>query len=432
MVLDAGAGSPCRSWETLTRKPLSALGSICVNWRIWSHFGRHLAMAASSSDDESGDDPAETNQPDFPFDPTTTVCVPDLRTMCNLPADVETDGVATFRALLLPKGKTVHVPDQPGCYVVAAEFRQQLALSKVHFAASTRREPELLLGFSAFGVLNPNASGTFAISLVLPLMRSRNIYEQTRRMTKISDVSGFSKIDEKQMPWCSALKPALERQPMYNDIKVFSQIAIIGWVRKPLKDRIEILEKRANTEIVTIVSEIARQSKRDAEQRKATLTASLDMSLGRLWAMPPAAYDKQMDKRVIKLSDSGDVAWLQTPARKELEEGRAVCRTTALAVRNLNKATAAAAPAAAAAAPVPAPAPVPAAAATAGADAATASPAAADDDAADADAPANGEEVEVEAGGKRRNRKAPARLSEQQQSSKRPKASPSPVSPSLS
>jgi hypothetical protein len=295
------------------------------------------AQPAAASSDEEEVEQGEM-EIDWPFDHTTTMCIPDLRTMCELPANAENEGVSTFRALFLPKGKTVHVPGQPGCYVVNGEYRQQLALCLVHFVAATKRAPELLLAFSTFGVLDPNATGTFTISLGLPLRKSNNRYEDTPRLTKISDVAGFSKLDDKEQPWCKVLEPALARQPMYNEIKVKKQTDIIVWVRKTLEVRIELLVKRANTAIVGLTADVARQCKVDAEKLKAHLTGRLDKTEAMLKAMPPSAYDKQMDKRIFKLKDllQPEHPWLQTPERAKLNEGEAVCISTVLAARRLD------------------------------------------------------------------------------------------------
>ena len=75
------------------------------------------AQPAAASSDEEEVEQGEM-EIDWPFDHTTTMCIPDLRTMCELPANAENEGVSTFRALFLPKGKTVHVPGQPGCYAL--------------------------------------------------------------------------------------------------------------------------------------------------------------------------------------------------------------------------------------------------------------------------------------------------------------------------
>ena len=83
--------------------------------------------------------------------------------------------------------------------------------------------------------------------------------------------------------------------------------------------------------IVAVVSDIARQGAREAEQRKATLVAGLDMTLTLLAALPPSKYDGPLTKRVIKLADlTADTqpAWLKTPERQQLAQGEAVCRPT--------------------------------------------------------------------------------------------------------
>ena len=77
---------------------------------------------------------------------------------------------------------------------------------------------------------------------------------------------------------------------------------------------------------------------REAEQRKATLVAGLDMTLTLLAALPPSKYDGPLTKRVIKLADlTADTqpAWLKTPERQQLAQGEAVCRPTTLAQRRL-------------------------------------------------------------------------------------------------
>ena len=302
------------------------------------------------STDDSEDERIEELAIEHPFDSKSTICVPDLRTLSQLPVDSESDGTFTFRALLFPKDKTVHVPNEPGCYATVGPWRQQNAVCLVHFAASTKRPKELLLAFVSMGLLNTNMTGTMVMSLTLPLLKKRNVYEQTPRFTKIVDVVGFSSIDEKAQPWCTMLKPALERQPMYEDLKVYSQSNISGWLRAPLSTRIETLETRARVEIVALVAGYARQDKAGSERRKATLTAGLDQALAHLWAMPPPKYDRAMTERVLVLSDvtPPTAAWLKTPVRKSMEEGSAECRPTALAARR--EAFPASAPTAAAAA----------------------------------------------------------------------------------
>ena len=95
--------------------------------------------AGSSPDDD--DEVAEEDAPKFAFDARTTICVLDVRSLCALPVDADEDGAMAFRAFLLPKGKTVHIPDEPGCYATLGPWRTQVALSLVHFVKASQRKP---------------------------------------------------------------------------------------------------------------------------------------------------------------------------------------------------------------------------------------------------------------------------------------------------
>ena len=262
-------------------------------------------------------------------------------------------------ALILPQGKTLHVPDEPGCYTTLGPWRAQTGLSMVFFQATTKRDPELLLSFVTMGLLNANATGTYVTSLSLPLTNKRNVFEETPKYTKISDVAGFSDIDGSKMPWSQLLKPALKRQAMFLDMEAYNLAQVEAWVKAaPLAARIAKLKKRAITEIHAACADIAKQDKRAAEQRKAHMTAALDQSEANLWALPPSRYDRPLDERVRVLDAAAGVAqaeWLKTPQRADMQTGKAVCKPTALAVRR--PAFAAAAPAAELRLPPPRPPP---------------------------------------------------------------------------
>ena len=187
---------------------------------------------ASDGDDVADDDEQQDEQPDatppkFPFNAETTDCVLDVRTLAALPQDSDEDGAAAFRALLLPKGKTVHVPGASGCYATIGPWRTQLVLSLVHFEPSTKRKPELLLLFVDYGMLNSDATGMFVASLQPPLQKSRNVFEETARFSKITDVVGFTPIDVKIQPWCALLEPALKRQALFEADGIFSPADIL-------------------------------------------------------------------------------------------------------------------------------------------------------------------------------------------------------------
>ena len=63
-------------------------------------------------------------------------CVLDLRALARLPANPDDDGVHAFRAIFMQKGRTVHVPDEPGCYATTSPYRIQTAVCIVHFHES--------------------------------------------------------------------------------------------------------------------------------------------------------------------------------------------------------------------------------------------------------------------------------------------------------
>ena len=298
---------------------------------------------------------AEDAEPRLAFDAATMECVLDVRALCSLPQDSDEDGAMSFRALLLPKGKTVHVPDEPGCYATLGPWHTQIALSLVHFVPATARKPELLLSFVDYGMLNDNATGIFVMSLQLPLQKSRNVFEETPRFTKISDVCGFSPIEVKEQPWCSLLQPALKRQSIYEDQHLYTPADIVQHLRIPLATRLEGLDTVAREGIAAKVAGLSRQDKRQAEKAKARMEAQLDKALQFLRGLPPKKYDRRMNERIILVKpDVADgPAWLTTPQRAELESGAAECKPTARAVRRLAPAEPAQVEAAAAAPAAP-------------------------------------------------------------------------------
>ena len=296
-----------------------------------------LAMADAGDDDDDKDEEAVL-PPKYAFDGNTMDCVLDLRALCGLPEDPEEDGVVSFRALLLPKGKTLHVPDETGCYATLGPWRMQTALSLVHFVTATARKPELLLAFVDYGMLSNGAStGVFVMSLQLPLSKKRNVFEETPRFSKVADVAGFTTIDAKQQPWCAQLEPALKRQPLYEGNNLYSPADIPIHLRSPLATRIVGLLATARAGIATKVSALGRQDKRQAERVKAQLTAQLDRAHQWLLSLPPSKYDKRTEGRIIlvKPGVDNDVAWLTSPQRTQLQSGSAECKPTARAIRRI-------------------------------------------------------------------------------------------------
>ena len=273
-------------------------------------------------------------EPQYPFDDKTTQCVPDLRFLCALPKDSDTDGVDTFRAILLEKGKSLHVLGEPGAYATTGEWRTQLALSYVHFIPETKRKMELLLSFSSFDMLSTMAKGVFVQTLSLPLTKKRNLFEDVPKFTKIGDVAGFTTIDVSKQPWATVLPLALEKQQMYKLPKIFSPSDIIKHGSIKLETRILKLAAATRKAIDVDMAILARQDARAAQKQKQLFEGRFDKCLEWLRSLPPAKYDRRMSERIIVVKDGGEMLdVLTTPERKLLDDGEAVAVTTALRAR---------------------------------------------------------------------------------------------------
>ena len=90
-----------------------------------------------------------------------------------------------------PKGEAVHVPAMVGQYVTTGEWAAVTALTKVHFAASTMREPQLLVCFIDYAMSNPAMTGISVQTVPLPLMPRQGTFSTTSYITKMQDVIGF-------------------------------------------------------------------------------------------------------------------------------------------------------------------------------------------------------------------------------------------------
>ena len=288
-------------------------------------------MADEGGDEDTVEQSFIGKQPQYPFDVKETDVIIDVRCLCGLPEDPEADGMESWRAVFLPKGKTIHVPEEPGAYVTLGPYRSQLAISIVHFASTTARDPELLLGFVDHGMMKDSAIGIYVKSLQLPLCKQRNIYNEQPRYTKIADVSGFTDIDVKEQPWCAHLEGALARQPNYELNKLYSPALIIKHLHKALNIRLKDLMQRAQTGIDAKVSALARQDPRAAEKAKAQMLSTLDATKAWLDALPPSKYDRRLKDRitVVDADAAGGVSWLTTPRRAEMQKGEAQCQPTA-------------------------------------------------------------------------------------------------------
>ena len=267
----------------------------------------------------------------IPFDHKTHECVADVRALARLPADPDDEGVAFFRAFLLPKGHTVHVPGEPGCYACYGRATLKLSLCLVHFVESTKRKDELLLAFVDYAMLSNTMSGMYVMSLHLPLMKARNVYEDTPRYTSMKDVAGFSPIDAHAQPWCAMLQPALEKQPIFKEHGVYKAGDVYTYMKGPLSTRLQKLQAMATADIGTLVSDLARQDKRAAERAKAKFTGRLEATMKFFKNLDPEKYGRADRDRLIKLSDdTTGVQWLKTPVRDTMKKGEAKLVSTSL------------------------------------------------------------------------------------------------------
>lgn len=264
----------------------------------------------------------DVETPMRPVDMTCMDVVLDFGAMCSIPHDTDEAGIRTFRALFFPKGCALHLPHRPGKYAVNGEWHMQDALSMVHFKQSTKRPAELLLSFMDYSAVSASLAGVYVESLGLPLQTKRNVYEETPRLTKITDVVGFTPIDAGQTPWSVHLKPALMRQDMFREFKIFSPKQMVEYINLPLSQRIEEMASRTQEFIDFELGDLEKQDKRLAQTRKAQFTARLEKVLNLIKDLPPEMYDLPLEERILSLEDLDPAAFseldLKTPEKTSL------------------------------------------------------------------------------------------------------------------
>ena len=87
----------------------------------------------------------EKNDRLIAFDATKQDLIIDFKSVAEIPFDPQTNGVKVLRSVIYDKGTCCAKPDDASKMIIVGEWRRQFALSLVHFAESTAREPELLL-----------------------------------------------------------------------------------------------------------------------------------------------------------------------------------------------------------------------------------------------------------------------------------------------
>ena len=279
-----------------------------------------------------------TEEIEFHFDWSTHTLVLDLQAISHIPFDPDAAPVKAFRALVFESGKVVHAPT-PGTCVTTAAWHSQDNLALVHFKAATQRKPEFLLSFTDYSMLNSSVTGIYVESLSLPLQKAKNVAEDTPRFTKIGDITGFSSIDLKKMPWVVSVKQALLKQKgIISALKLVSQAEMAAYMEKPLQEKFSALQDVAKGELQLEMEGLERQDARAAAKKRAALEARLDRTMECFAALPLATYAKPLEERVTRvelaaLSSSDEhSSFLRTPERRMLQSSSAELVRTTLAI----------------------------------------------------------------------------------------------------
>ena len=269
-------------------------------------------MATGNSGDESSDRESDNEQqdktpPSIPFDSSKMDLIIDFRAACSLPYDPDTDGVKALRAIIFGKGKAVHVPNESGKIFVCGEWRLVTSLMKVHYVASTHREPELLISFVDYGFASSTMSGVSVETLALPLLIKKNVYQDALRLTRIDDVAGFSPIPHASAPWSITLKPTLAKQEIFKKFNIYALANINTWLSsQKMADRVKSLAKMSRSSMTETLKEVARQDPTQANKTKAVFEAKLASILAAIGKLPPSAYDVRLSTRIIQLLPGRD------------------------------------------------------------------------------------------------------------------------------
>jgi hypothetical protein len=283
------------------------------------------------------------SKPQVPFNAETQEAVLDLRALYQIPFNPDEDGISALRIMIFLKGKCLHVPGQPGKYIVSGEWGNQYAINIVHFIEAKKRPPELCISFIDYGMLSNQSSGMFVESLLLPLNKSRNVYEDTSRITKMSDAAGFSDIKAQSAPWNVHLAPALAKQPILKRMGITQAADIVKLYTKRLESRITIAVQETRGAMQLAVADIRRQDARAAEKQLGKFESTLQSTVGALKALPPSAYDTTLGGRIFSLHTDGEAVppagfpALTSPVRAQVTGGTACLVRTSLVMRSTSR-----------------------------------------------------------------------------------------------
>ena len=270
----------------------------------------------------------------IPFDHLSEELVCDWKGLATIPFDIKTYGLTTLRALIMPRNKFVHVPSVPGHYCMAGmdDPKTATALTKVYFTNQTR-EPELLLGFQDFGMANSELLGVSVFSVKLPLQSGKDTQISTS-ITPVKEVKGFESFDETKLPWSSSLSSWLNNFEAFKEIGITNQATMHAFIEKPLKPRMEALQRNTMAALDKEMQGLASQDPRAASQKKQVFASSVNQVVKKLYELNLDLYDKPMMTRVTHISatatEGSTTGPLSTPLAMELRAGRAAAQFTTL------------------------------------------------------------------------------------------------------
>ena len=249
----------------------------------------------------------------------------DPKGWCGIPFDTNDDGFRSFRAFIVPRGKSTHVPNVPGHYALVGTKPEVLvAPLLVHFQPSTGRKPELLVTFVDYAMGNAELSGVSVEALDLPLKKSHNNYARHPNLSKMELVAGFSPVPV-STPYTVDLEPTLKVNKPWSTLKLSSQSDALAWIDKGLAQRISTLFQHAEAALEAHVQEVKKAgNERSATQQQGVFQAKLQRMREMIQAMPPQAYDARINSRFVLLEEADpNPEWMASPLRQSMTGGAA-------------------------------------------------------------------------------------------------------------
>ena len=270
--------------------------------------------------------------------PGTHELIVDPKGWCSIPFDTSEDGFKSFRVLIVPRGKTTHVPGVPGRYALMGTYQTIVAPVLVHFTEASGRKPELVTSFTDFAIGNDELSGVAANTLELPLKQGHNKYRASQNVTNLENVIGFSPVPN-VAPYTVDLEPTFKANAIYSRLKILKPADVVKFIDTALAERVERLFKHAADELEQYLSDIAKAGSRTAEIQRGLYQAKLTKLKELIGKLPPQAYDARLHTRFTVIGeDAARPEWMASPLRTTMQEGGAQLIRT-----RLQKAAAAAA-----------------------------------------------------------------------------------------